>query len=93
MFHRKAEKRIVELSPEEKRLMRDALLSFRTGFVGKEVINAINTSNELSSLEKMIRKVVSEELKKVTMIPFEQAVPDPETEEAENNILDFLENF
>ena len=63
------------------------------GLVGKEVINAINTSNELSSLEKMIRKVVSEELKKVTMIPFEQAVPDPETEEAENNILDFLENF
>ena len=63
------------------------------GFVSKEVINAINTSNELSSLEKMIRKVVSEELKKVTMIPFEQAVPDPETEEAENNILDFLENF
>ena len=65
----------------------------RNGLVGKEVINAINTSNELSSLEKMIRKVVSEELKKVTMIPFEQAVSDPETEEAENNILDFLENF
>ena len=63
------------------------------GFVGKEVINAINTSNELSSLEKMIRKVVSEELKKVTLIPFEQAVSDSETEEAENNILDFLENF
>ena len=41
----------------------------------------------------MIRKVVSEELKKVTLIPFEQAIPDPETEEAENNILDFLENF
>ena len=63
------------------------------GFVVKEVINAINTSNELSSLEKMIRKVVSEELKKVTLIPFEQAVSDTETEEAENNILDFLENF
>ena len=63
------------------------------GFVGKEVINAINTSSELSSLEKMIRKVVSEELKKVTLIPFEQAVSDSETEEAENNILDFLENF
>ena len=63
------------------------------GIVSKEIINAINTSNELSSLEKMIRKVVSEELKKGTMIPFEQAVPDPETEEAENNILDFLENF
>ena len=63
------------------------------GFVGKEVINAINTSDGLSSLEKMIRKVVSEELKKATLIPFEQAVHDPETEEAENNILDFLENF
>ena len=61
--------------------------------VSKEIINAINTSSELSSLEKMIRKVVSEELKKVTLISFEQAVPDPETEEAENNILDFLENF
>ena len=63
------------------------------GIVSKEIINAINTSSELSSMEKMIRKVVSEELKKVTLISFEQAVPDPETEEAENNILDFLENF
>ena len=63
------------------------------GIVSKEIINAINTSSELSSLEKMIRKVVSEELKKVTLISFEQAIPDPETEEAENNILDFLENF
>lgn len=63
------------------------------GIVSKEIINAINTSSELSSMEKMIRKVVSEELKKVTLIPFEQAVPDPETEEAENNILNFLENF
>ena len=63
------------------------------GIVSKEIINAINTSSELSSMEKMIRKVVSEELKKVTLISFEQAVPDPESEEAENNILDFLENF
>ena len=63
------------------------------GIVSKEIINAINTSSELSSLEKMIRKVVSEELKKVTLISFEQAVPDPETEEAENNVLDFLANF
>ena len=28
------------------------------GLVGKEVISAINTSSELSNLEKMIRKVV-----------------------------------
>ena len=33
MFNRKAEKRIVELSPEEKRLMRDALLSFRNKLI------------------------------------------------------------
>ena len=29
MFRRKAEKRMVELSPEEARLMREALLAFR----------------------------------------------------------------
>ena len=29
MFHRKAEKRMVELSPNEARLMREALLAFR----------------------------------------------------------------
>ena len=33
MSHRNAEKRIVELSPEEKRLMRDALLSFRNKLI------------------------------------------------------------
>lgn len=37
MFHRKAEKRIVELSPDEVRLMREALLAFRNKllFAGK----------------------------------------------------------
>ena len=63
------------------------------GLVGKEVINAINTSNELSNLEKMIRKVVSEELKKAMFIPSEPAARNPETEESENEILDFLETF
>lgn len=33
MFRRKKEKRIVELSLEEKRLMRDALLSFRNKLI------------------------------------------------------------
>lgn len=60
------------------------------GIVSKEIINAINTSSELSSLEKMIRKVVYEELKKVTLIPFEQAVPDPETEELKTVYWIFL---
>ena len=63
------------------------------GVVGKEIINAINASNELSGLEKMIRKVVSEELKKAMFIPSEPAARNPETEESENEILDFLETF
>ena len=63
------------------------------GLVGKEVINAINTSNELSNLEKMIRKVVSEELKKAMFIPPEPAARNPETEESETDILNFLETF
>lgn len=64
-----------------------------SGFVGKEVISAINTSRELSGLEKMIRKVVSEELKQALFIPFVPAARNPETEESENEILDFLETF
>ena len=63
------------------------------GLVGKEVISAINTSRELSGLEKMIRKVVSEELKKAMFIPSEPAVRSSDTEESENEILDFLETF
>lgn len=63
------------------------------GLVGKEVISAINTSSELSGLEKMIRKVVSEELKKALFIPFEPAARNPETEESETDILNFLETF
>lgn len=64
-----------------------------SGFVGKEVISAINTSRELSGLEKMIRKVVSEELKKAMFIPFEPAARSSDTEESETEILDFLETF
>lgn len=63
------------------------------GLVGKEVISAINTSNELSNLEKMIRKVVSEELKKAMFIPPEPTARNPETDESETDILNFLETF
>lgn len=63
------------------------------GLVGKEVINAINTSSELSGLEKMIRRVVSEELKKAVFIPPELAACNPEIEESETDILNFLEAF
>lgn len=63
------------------------------GLVGKEVISAINTSNELSNLEKMIRKVISEELKKAMFIPPEPTARNPETEESETDILNFLETF
>ena len=65
----------------------------RNGLVGKEVISAINTLSELSNLEKMIRKVVSEELKKAMFIPPEPAARNPETEESETDILNFLETF
>ena len=65
----------------------------RNGLVGTEVISAINTSSELSNLEKMIRKVVSEELKKAMFIPPEPAARNPETEESETDILNFLETF
>ena len=65
----------------------------QNGLVGKEVISAINTSSELSGLEKMIRKVVSEELKKAMFIPSEPAARSSDTEESENEILDFLETF
>ena len=58
-----------------------------------KVISAINTSSELSGLEKMIRKVVSEELKKAMFIPSEPAARSSDTEESENEILDFLETF
>jgi len=51
------------------------------------------TSSELSGLEKMIRKVVSEELKKAMFIPSEPAARSSDTEESENEILDFLETF
>lgn len=44
-------------------------------------------------MEKMIRKVVSEELKKALFIPFEPAARNPETEESETEILEFLETF
>ena len=47
----------------------------------------------VSGLEKMIRKVVSEELKKALFIPFEPAARNPETEESETEILEFLETF
>jgi hypothetical protein len=63
------------------------------GLVGKEIINAINASHELSCMEKMIRRVVSEELKKITIVSVEPDVPSPENDEAETLILDFLESF
>ena len=50
-----------------------------SGFVGKEVISAINTSSELSNL--------------AMFIPPEPAARNPETEESETDILNFLETF
>jgi hypothetical protein len=44
-------------------------------------------------MEKMIRRVVSEELKKITIVSVEPDVPSPENDEVETLILDFLESF
>ena len=75
------------------RKARETIHENGNGLVGKEVISAINTASELYNLEMMIRKVVSEELKKAVFIPPEPDARNPETEESETDILNFLETF
>jgi HEAT repeat protein len=59
--------------------------------VSKEIIDAINRACDLSDAEKMVRRVISEELEKALKgFSFEQVKDDPETE---NSIMDFLESF
>ena len=45
MFRRKAEKRMVELSPDEARLMREALLAFRN-----KLLSAGKTTEDVNEL-------------------------------------------
>lgn len=70
----------------------DLLHSNSCGPINKEVIDSINTAHKLSTLEALMRKVISEELRKASFaVPFESE--DSESAENENNIMDFLDNF
>ena len=70
----------------------DLLHSNSCGPINKEVIDSINTAHKLSTLEALMRKVISEELRKALFsVPFESE--DSESAENENNIMDFLDNF
>ena len=61
------------------------------GSISKEIIRLINRSYELSDLESLIRKVVSDEFEKrrLNVSSFE-VESNPEDE---NTILDFLDSF
>ena len=75
--------------------------------VSKEIIETINKACELSDAERLLRKVVSEEMEKSlkafsfepvktdpeTAFSFEPVKTDTETIETENSIMDFLESF
>ena len=62
--------------------------------VSKEIIETINKACELSDAERLLRKVVSEEMEKsLKAFSFEPVKTDSETIETENSILDFLESF
>lgn len=70
----------------------DLLHSNSCGPINKEVIDSINTAHKLSILEALMRKVISEELRKASFsVPFESE--DSESAENENNIMNFLDNF
>lgn len=59
--------------------------------ISKEVIRLINRSYELSDLESLIRKVVSDEFEKRRLNPSSFEVES--NPEDENTILDFLDSF
>ena len=61
--------------------------------INKEVIDSINTAHKLSTLEALLRKVISEELRNISLhIPFEPDT-DSASDENESSIMDFLESF
>ena len=59
--------------------------------ISKEIIRIINRSYELSDLESLIRKVVSDEFEKRRLNPSSFEVES--NPEDENTILDFLDSF
>ena len=69
------------------------LHSSSCGPINKEVIDSINTAHKLSTLDALLRKVISEELRNISLhIPFEPDT-DSASDEYESSIMDFLESF
>lgn len=80
------------LDIEDERNAWELLHSCSCGPINKEVIDSINTAHKLSTLETLLRKVISEELRNISLyIPFEDT--DSASDENESSIMDFLESF
>ena len=81
------------LDIEDERNAWELLHSNRCGPINKEVIDSINTAHKLSTLEALLRKAISEELRSISLhIPFEPDT-DSASDENESSIMDFLESF
>lgn len=81
------------LDIEDERNAWELLHSNSCGPINKEVIDSINTAHKLSTLEALLRKVISEELRSISIhIPFEPDT-DSASDENESSIMDFLESF
>ena len=79
------------LDIEDERNAWELLHSSSCGPINKEVIDSINTAHKLSTLEALLRKVISEELRNISLrIPFDT---DSASDENESSIMDFLESF
>ena len=78
---------------EDERNAWNLLHSNSCGPINKEVIDSINTAHKLSTIEALMRKVISEELGKASFSVPPEPEWNPEVAENENNIMDFLENF
>ena len=78
---------------EDERNAWNLLHSNSCGPINKEVIDSINTAHKLSTIEALMRKVISEELGKASFSVSPEPEWNPEVAENENNIMDFLENF
>lgn len=81
------------LDIEDERNAWELLHSNSCGPINKEVIDSINIAHKLSTLEALLRKVISEELRSISRhIPFEPDT-DSASDENESSIMDFLESF
>ena len=76
------------LDIEDERNAWELLHSSNCGPINKEVIDSINTAHKLSTLEALLRKVISEELRNISLhIPFEPDT-DSASDENESSIMD-----